>query len=84
MVVFSTLTLTFLLLIGANYSASCKKAAGYVGMFCGGSAIYTAIAMLYRVSAGKQTAGVPQLMAVRVRSTEYVSPGVVCHTKRDS
>ncbi len=47
--VFFTLALTFFLLIGANYSAQCKKAAGYVGFFCGCSAIYTALAEIYEV-----------------------------------
>ncbi len=47
--VFLTLAITFFLLIGANYSAQCKKAAGYVGFFCGCSAIYTALAEVYEV-----------------------------------
>ncbi|KAJ9518848.1 hypothetical protein QJQ45_026107 [Haematococcus lacustris] len=51
-VVFSTLTLTFILLAGANYSDACKLAAGYVGFFCGSSAIYAAIAMLYQEELG--------------------------------
>ncbi len=49
--IFGSLFITFFLLIGANYSAECKKAAGYVGFFCGASAIYTAIAELYQVCA---------------------------------
>ncbi|KAJ9533874.1 hypothetical protein QJQ45_026963 [Haematococcus lacustris] len=51
-VVFASLTLTFILLAGANYSDSCKLAAGYVGFFCGSSAIYAAIAMLYQEELG--------------------------------
>ena len=47
--IFSTLVVTFFLLAGGNYSASCKMAAGYVGFFCGSSAIYAAFAMLYQV-----------------------------------
>ncbi len=47
--VFASLFITFFLLCGANYSADCKKAAGYVGFFCGSSAIYAAIAMVYQV-----------------------------------
>jgi hypothetical protein len=47
--IFSTLTITFALLAGGNYSHACKLAAGYFGIFCGSSAIYAALAMLYQV-----------------------------------
>jgi succinate-acetate transporter protein len=47
--IFFTLAVTFFLLCGGNYSTQCKTAAGYVGFFCGSSAIYTAIAELYQV-----------------------------------
>ncbi len=47
--IFASLFVTFFLLCGANYSEKCKQAAGYVGFFCGSSAIYAAIAMLYQV-----------------------------------
>lgn len=50
--IFGSLFITFFLLAGANYSANCKKAAGYVGFFCGTSAIYAAFAMLYKVGVG--------------------------------
>ncbi|KAJ9517769.1 hypothetical protein QJQ45_004066 [Haematococcus lacustris] len=63
-VVFSTLTLTFILLAGANYSDACKLAAGYVGFFCGSSAIYAAIAMLYQEELGWALPG--------LRPTSYV------------
>uniref|UniRef100_A0A7S0QVQ1 GPR1/FUN34/yaaH family protein n=1 Tax=Chlamydomonas leiostraca TaxID=1034604 RepID=A0A7S0QVQ1_9CHLO len=58
MTIFSTLTITFILLIGGNYSAACKKAAGYVGFFCGSSAIYTAIGMLYQDELGFMLPGI--------------------------
>ncbi|KAJ9532993.1 hypothetical protein QJQ45_018082 [Haematococcus lacustris] len=63
-VVFASLTLTFILLAGANYSDSCKLAAGYVGFFCGSSAIYAAIAMLYQEELGWTLPG--------LRPTNYV------------
>lgn len=47
MTVFGSLTITFFLLAGGQWSPSCNKAAGYVGFFCGCSAIYTALAELY-------------------------------------
>ncbi|KAL6747486.1 GPR1/FUN34/yaaH family-domain-containing protein [Haematococcus lacustris] len=50
--IFLTLWITFFLLAGGNYSARCKEAAGYVGFFCGSSAIYAAIAMLYQDELG--------------------------------
>mmetsp|Transcript_58908 Transcript_58908/g.124957 ORF Transcript_58908/g.124957 Transcript_58908/m.124957 type:complete len:207 (-) Transcript_58908:103-723(-) len=40
-VVFSTLTLLFLLLLIGEYSTTVHKIAGYVGIVCGGSAFYT-------------------------------------------
>ncbi|KAJ9533467.1 hypothetical protein QJQ45_026541 [Haematococcus lacustris] len=63
-VVFASLTLTFILLAGANYSDRCKLAAGYVGFFCGSSAIYAAIAMLYQEELGWTLPG--------LRPTNYV------------
>jgi hypothetical protein len=47
--IFGTLLVTFFLLAGANYSENCHYAAGYIGCFCGASAIYTALAELYKV-----------------------------------
>jgi hypothetical protein len=41
MTVFGTLTVTFFLLAGGQWSATCMQAAGYVGFVCGCSAIYT-------------------------------------------
>ncbi len=53
MVVFGSLTCTFFLLAGGHWSESCDKAAGYVGFFCGCSAIYTAIAEIYHENLGE-------------------------------
>eukprot|EP00877_Chromochloris_zofingiensis_P014073 jgi/Chrzof1/891/Cz01g32260.t1 len=52
MTVFGSLTCTFFLLAGGQWSISCNKAAGYVGFFCGCSAIYTAFAEIYHESLG--------------------------------
>ena len=48
MTVFSTLVVTFALLAGGVFSPRCNEAAGYVGFFCGASAIYAAFAYLYK------------------------------------
>ena len=45
-IVFGSLVLLFLLLAIGEYSTGVHKAAGYVGLFCGGSAIYTGYATL--------------------------------------
>jgi uncharacterized protein len=50
--IFGTLFVTFYLLAGANYNHNCKLAAGYIGFFCGASAIYAALAMLYQDELG--------------------------------
>ncbi|KAJ9518849.1 hypothetical protein QJQ45_026105 [Haematococcus lacustris] len=50
--IFLSLWITFFLLAGGNYSEKCKEAAGYVGFFCGSSAIYAAIAQLYQDELG--------------------------------
>jgi succinate-acetate transporter protein len=50
--VFSTLTITFWLLAGGVWSPPCNHAAGYVGLFCGASAIYTAFAELWHENLG--------------------------------
>lgn len=52
MTVFGSLTLTFFLLAGGQWSKTCEKAAGYVGFGCGCSAIYTAFAELYQENLG--------------------------------
>lgn len=52
MTVFGSLTVTFFLLAGAQWSHSCHLAAGYVGFFCGCSAIYTAFAEIYQENLG--------------------------------
>lgn len=44
--------------VGGNYNDNCLKAAGYVGVFCGTSAIYTAIATLYQDELGIMLPGV--------------------------
>lgn len=57
MTVFGTLTITFALLAGGQWSKTCGKAAGYVGFICGSSAIYTAFAEIWHeVSQGSQPA----------------------------
>mmetsp|Transcript_49189 Transcript_49189/g.104685 ORF Transcript_49189/g.104685 Transcript_49189/m.104685 type:complete len:143 (+) Transcript_49189:241-669(+) len=45
-VVFGSLVLLFLLLAIGEYSVAVHKMAGYLGIFCGGSAIYTGYATL--------------------------------------
>jgi len=62
--IFSTLVITFWLLAASSYSPQAKMAAGYFGVFCGGSAIYTAIAMLYQDELGISIPG--------VRPTHYI------------
>jgi succinate-acetate transporter protein len=52
MTVFGTLTLTFALLAGGQWSARCNTAAGYVGFLCGCSAIYTAVAEIWHEDLG--------------------------------
>ncbi len=54
----STLVITFSLLAGGMHSESCEKAAGYVGFFCGASAIYAAFAFLYKAELGISLPGV--------------------------
>lgn len=50
MVVFGSLSCTFWLLAGGVFSTLCNQAAGYVGVFCGLSAIYTAFAEIWQES----------------------------------
>lgn len=45
--IFTLLVATFFLLAGSVWSKSCVTAAGYFGLACGGSAFYTAVAVLY-------------------------------------
>jgi succinate-acetate transporter protein len=52
MVVFSSLAATFWLLAAGQWSHGATLAAGYVGVFCGLSAIYTAFAELYQEHLG--------------------------------
>ena len=52
MTVFGTLTMTFFLLAGGQWSAVCMQVAGYAGFVCGCSAIYTAFAEIYEESLG--------------------------------
>ncbi|GLC33073.1 hypothetical protein PLESTB_000373400 [Pleodorina starrii] len=58
MTVFSSLVLTFWLLAGGVWNARCNQAAGYIGFFCGSSAIYTAFAFLYKIELGITLPGV--------------------------
>lgn len=57
MTVFGSLTLTFALLAGGQWNARCLKAAGYVGVFCGSSAIYTAFAEIWHENLGIMAPG---------------------------
>jgi hypothetical protein len=56
--VFGSLTVTFFLLAGGVFSPTCALAAGYVGAFCGLSAIYTAFAELYHETLGVSFPGI--------------------------
>ena len=48
MTVFFTLIITLTLLSAGVYSPHCHKAAGYIGFFCGASAIYACFAYMYK------------------------------------
>ena len=61
MTVFSTLVICFSLLAGGVHNKSCNKAAGYVGFFCGSSAIYTAFGLLYKDELGIVLPGIAQV-----------------------
>ncbi|GIL76403.1 hypothetical protein Vretifemale_5998, partial [Volvox reticuliferus] len=52
MTIFSSLVITFILLAGGEWNDKCHQAAGYVGFFCGSSAIYAAFAFLYKIELG--------------------------------
>eukprot|EP00882_Tetradesmus_deserticola_P000109 GHRQ01000122.1.p1 GENE.GHRQ01000122.1~~GHRQ01000122.1.p1 ORF type:complete len:236 (+),score=41.43 GHRQ01000122.1:170-877(+) len=52
MTIFGSLTITFFLLAGAQWSKRVTTAAGYVGLFCGASAIYTAFAEIWHENLG--------------------------------
>ncbi|GIL45121.1 hypothetical protein Vafri_2045 [Volvox africanus] len=52
MTIFSSLVVTFILLAGGEWSDKCHQAAGYIGFFCGASAIYAAFAFLYEKELG--------------------------------
>ncbi|GFR45947.1 hypothetical protein Agub_g7413 [Astrephomene gubernaculifera] len=56
--VFSTLVITFALLAGGLWSGNTDHAAGYWGLFCGASAIYSAFAFLYKIELGVVLPGV--------------------------
>ena len=55
--VFGSLAVTFWLLAGGVYSPVVSHAAGYVGAFCGLSAIYAAFAELYHENLGVRMPG---------------------------
>lgn len=52
MFVFGSLSVTFFLLAGGQWSKACLTAAGYVGFVCGCSAIYTAFAEIWQETLG--------------------------------
>ena len=56
-VVFGSLAVTFWLLAAGIYNKTVNQAAGYVGAFCGLSAIYTAFAELYQEHLGLSMPG---------------------------
>ncbi|GLI60359.1 hypothetical protein VaNZ11_002483 [Volvox africanus] len=58
MTIFSSLTVTFSLLAGGEWNERSEHAAGYIGFFCGASAIYAAFAFLYKVELGMTLPGV--------------------------
>ncbi|GIL76413.1 hypothetical protein Vretifemale_5992 [Volvox reticuliferus] len=58
MTIFSSLVLTFALLAGGVWDAICERAAGYIGFFCGASAIYAAFVFLYERELGILLPGV--------------------------
>jgi succinate-acetate transporter protein len=57
MTVFGSLTITFFLLAGGVWNKQVQHAAGYVGLFCGASAIYTAFAEIWHESVGIMAPG---------------------------
>lgn len=57
MTVFGTLTITFFLLAGGQWSENTEKAAGYFGFVCGCSAIYTAVAEIWEETLGLNMPG---------------------------
>jgi succinate-acetate transporter protein len=56
-VVFGSLALTFFLLAGGVWSPVVNTVGGYVGFFCGCSAIYTAVAEIYHEALGLSLPG---------------------------
>ncbi|KXZ41940.1 hypothetical protein GPECTOR_239g570 [Gonium pectorale] len=58
MTIFSTLVITFALLAGGMWDERCERAAGYLGFFCGSSAIYAALAFLAHEELGFVLPGV--------------------------
>ena len=55
--VFGSLSITFWLLAAGVYVPAVAHAAGYIGAFCGLSAIYTAFAEIYHESLGIRAPG---------------------------
>ncbi|KAG2496012.1 hypothetical protein HYH03_005934 [Edaphochlamys debaryana] len=58
MAIFALMGLTFSLLAGGVWSRECERAAGYAGLVCGASAIYTAFAFLYKIELGINLPGI--------------------------
>lgn len=54
---FGSLTLTFWLLAAGVWNPQVNQAAGYIGVICGLSAIYTAFAEIYEESLGIRMPG---------------------------
>eukprot|EP00798_Chlamydomonas_sp_ICE-L_P010565 gene10565-12220_t len=52
-----TLTITFILLAGGVWDASCKEGAGYMGAFCAGSALYAAFIIMVKMELGYSLPG---------------------------
>jgi len=61
-IIFSSLIVTFALLAAGIYNKNCEIAAGYIGFFCGTSALYAAFAMLYKDELGYELPGIQPLV----------------------
>eukprot|EP00798_Chlamydomonas_sp_ICE-L_P012926 gene12926-5956_t len=60
-----TLTITFILLAGGVWDASCKEGAGYMGAFCAGSALYAAFIILVKLELGYSLPGIKPNLIVK-------------------
>ncbi|GAX82079.1 hypothetical protein CEUSTIGMA_g9507.t1 [Chlamydomonas eustigma] len=63
--VLSSLVVTFVLLAGGVWNAKCNEAAGYLGAFCAGSALYAAMIILVKIELGYELPGVAPTLYFR-------------------